>query len=42
YALAAWSIVHGFATLWLAGALPPRVGDDPREAARHVIRRLVE
>ncbi|MEU4679511.1 TetR/AcrR family transcriptional regulator [Micromonospora sp. NPDC023737] len=41
-ALAAWSIVHGFATLWLAGALPPRVGDDPREAARHVISRLVE
>ncbi|MEH0935233.1 TetR/AcrR family transcriptional regulator [Micromonospora psammae] len=39
-ALAAWSIVHGFATLWLAGALPERVGDDPREAARAVIRRL--
>ncbi|WBB65020.1 TetR/AcrR family transcriptional regulator [Micromonospora sp. WMMD812] len=41
-ALAAWSIVHGFATLWLAGALPPRVGDDPREAARVVISRLLE
>ncbi|MFC3504323.1 TetR/AcrR family transcriptional regulator [Micromonospora krabiensis] len=41
-ALAAWSIVHGFATLWIAGALPPRVGDDPREAARIVIRRLFE
>ncbi|SCE80323.1 transcriptional regulator, TetR family [Micromonospora coriariae] len=39
-ALAAWSIVHGFATLWLAGALPPRVGDDPREAARAVVSRL--
>ncbi|MEV4655331.1 TetR/AcrR family transcriptional regulator [Micromonospora sp. NPDC049301] len=39
-ALAAWSIVHGFATLWLAGALPPRVGDDPREAARVVVSRL--
>ncbi|MFG3703775.1 TetR/AcrR family transcriptional regulator [Micromonospora sp. NPDC047670] len=39
-ALAAWSIVHGFATLWLAGALPERVGDDPRAAARAVIRRL--
>ncbi|WP_410809860.1 TetR/AcrR family transcriptional regulator [Micromonospora sp. 067-2] len=38
--LAAWSIAHGFATLWLAGALPDRVGDDPREAARAVLRRL--
>ncbi|MEV4198186.1 TetR/AcrR family transcriptional regulator [Micromonospora globbae] len=40
--LAAWSIVHGFATLWLAGALPDRLGGDPREAARVVIRRLFE
>ncbi|WP_018218554.1 TetR/AcrR family transcriptional regulator [Salinispora vitiensis] len=39
-ALAAWSIVHGFATLWNAGALPDETGDDPREAARVVIRRL--
>ncbi|MEO3775169.1 TetR/AcrR family transcriptional regulator [Micromonospora sp. B9E7] len=39
-ALAAWSIAHGFATLWLAGALPHRVGDSPREAARAVLRRL--
>ncbi|WP_328423459.1 TetR/AcrR family transcriptional regulator [Micromonospora sp. NBC_00389] len=39
--LAAWSIAHGFATLWLAGALPDRVGDDPRVAARAVLRRLV-
>ncbi|MFE0529426.1 TetR/AcrR family transcriptional regulator [Micromonospora parva] len=39
-ALAAWSIAHGFATLWLAGALPDRVGDNPREAARTVLRRL--
>ncbi|SCF36923.1 DNA-binding transcriptional regulator, AcrR family [Micromonospora viridifaciens] len=38
--LAAWSIVHGFATLWLAGALPPRVGPDPEAAARTVISRL--
>ncbi|GIJ77332.1 TetR/AcrR family transcriptional regulator [Micromonospora phaseoli] len=38
--LAAWSIVHGFATLWLAGALPAGVGDDPGEAARTVIRRV--
>ncbi|MEU1604800.1 TetR/AcrR family transcriptional regulator [Micromonospora matsumotoense] len=39
-ALAAWSIVHGFATLWLAGALPPDVEADPCAAARTVIRRL--
>ncbi|MGC1213590.1 MAG: WHG domain-containing protein, partial [Micromonospora sp.] len=41
-ALAAWSIVHGFATLWLAGALPPTTGRDPEAAARAVIRRLFE
>lgn len=41
-ALAAWSIVHGFATLWNAGALPDEAGTDPREAARTVIRRLFE
>lgn len=41
-ALAAWSIVHGFATLWLAGALPPDAGDDPEDAARAVIRRLFD
>jgi AcrR family transcriptional regulator len=41
-ALAAWSIVHGFATLWLAGALPPHFGADPEAAARAVIRRLFE
>ena len=38
--LSAWSIVHGFATLWLSGALPPDLGDDPEDAARSVIRRL--
>jgi AcrR family transcriptional regulator len=38
--LSAWSIVHGFATLWLSGALPPDLGDDPESAARAVIRRL--
>ncbi|TDB79656.1 MULTISPECIES: TetR/AcrR family transcriptional regulator [unclassified Micromonospora] len=40
--LAAWSIVHGFATLWLAGALPPDVGDDPQASAREVIARLFD
>jgi AcrR family transcriptional regulator len=39
-ALAAWSIVHGFATLWLGGALPPELGDDAAAAARSVIRLL--
>lgn len=38
--LAAWSIVHGFATLWLGGVLPPDLGADPEAAARAVIRRL--
>jgi AcrR family transcriptional regulator len=41
-AVAAWSIVHGFATLWLAGGLPPELGDDPAAAAPRVIRRLFE
>jgi AcrR family transcriptional regulator len=40
--LAAWSIVHGFAALWLGGALPPDLGDDPEPAARAVIRLLFE
>ncbi|AVT41327.1 TetR/AcrR family transcriptional regulator [Plantactinospora sp. BB1] len=39
--LAAWSIVHGFATLWLGRVLrPDQVGDDPETAARLVISRL--
>ncbi|MBF9130602.1 TetR/AcrR family transcriptional regulator [Plantactinospora sp. S1510] len=38
--LAAWSIVHGFATLWLGGALPAEVGTDPEAASRAVIRLL--
>ncbi|MEU8181825.1 TetR/AcrR family transcriptional regulator [Micromonospora sp. NPDC049044] len=39
-ALAAWSIAHGFATLWLANALPARVGNNPSKAARQVLSRL--
>ncbi len=39
--LAAWSIVHGFAALWLSGALPADLGDDPVAAARPVLRVLV-
>lgn len=32
--VAAWSLVHGLATLWLNGNLPAEVGDDPEAAAR--------
>jgi hypothetical protein len=38
--VAAWSIVHGFATLWLDGALPPALGADPELAARAVAAQL--
>jgi AcrR family transcriptional regulator len=34
-ALAAWSMMHGLATLWLSGSLPDQ-SDDPRELARAV------
>jgi AcrR family transcriptional regulator len=39
-ALAAWSIVHGFATLWLDGGLPIAAGTDPEVLARAVAARL--
>ncbi|WP_141584834.1 TetR/AcrR family transcriptional regulator [Actinomadura sp. WMMA1423] len=39
--IAAWSIVHGFAHLWLSGALVD-LGDDPVKAADPVIRLLFE
>ncbi|NUT48881.1 MAG: TetR/AcrR family transcriptional regulator [Saccharothrix sp.] len=38
--VAAWSIVHGFATLWNAGALD-RPGQDPVELGRAVAARLL-
>jgi AcrR family transcriptional regulator len=38
-ALAGWSIAHGFATLWLSGALPD-LGTSVEDAARMVLRRL--
>jgi AcrR family transcriptional regulator len=38
--IAAWAIVHGIATLWLNGNLPPRLGDDPEEITRLVASRL--
>ncbi|WP_030441731.1 TetR/AcrR family transcriptional regulator [Actinoplanes subtropicus] len=37
--LAAWSMAHGFATLWLTGAFPDR-DVDPAEAARQVFAEL--
>jgi AcrR family transcriptional regulator len=37
---AAWSLVHGFATLWLNKVLPPRLREDPDDAARSVARLL--
>jgi AcrR family transcriptional regulator len=38
--VAAWSLVHGFATLWLNRALPAELGEDPQTAARAVARFL--
>ena len=35
-ALAAWSMMHGLATLWLSGSLPDPPSDDPRELARAI------
>jgi AcrR family transcriptional regulator len=34
--VAAWSLMHGLITLWLAGNLPPQLGDDPEQIARTV------
>ncbi len=34
--VAAWSLVHGFASLWLTGSLPADLGEDPEAAARAV------
>jgi AcrR family transcriptional regulator len=39
-AMAAWSLVHGLATLWLYGNLPPALGDDPEVVARTVAAHL--
>jgi AcrR family transcriptional regulator len=38
--VAAWSLVHGFATLWLNGALPAELGTNPEPAARDVAKFL--
>jgi AcrR family transcriptional regulator len=38
--VAAWSIVHGLATLWLNGNIPAQLGDDPEEITRVVAAHL--
>jgi AcrR family transcriptional regulator len=38
--VAAWSLVHGLATLWLNGNLPERLGRDPEEITRVVAPHL--
>ena len=38
--VAAWSLVHGIATLWLNDNLPPQLGDDPEEITRLVAAHL--
>lgn len=40
YGVAAWSIVHGLATLWLNGNLPAQLGSDPGEITRVVAAHL--
>jgi AcrR family transcriptional regulator len=40
-AIAAWSLVHGFATLWLIGALSPAADTDPTATARRIITALL-
>jgi AcrR family transcriptional regulator len=38
--VAAWAVVHGLATLWLDGNLPPQLGDDPEQITRAVAAHL--
>jgi AcrR family transcriptional regulator len=38
--VAAWSLVHGLATLWLNHNLPPQLGDDPEQITRDIARYL--
>jgi AcrR family transcriptional regulator len=41
--LAAWSLVHGFSTLWLNDAVDPRLkGTDPMRTAERIARMLFE
>ncbi len=34
--VAAWSLVHGFAALWLQNVMPEQIGEDPEAAARRI------
>ncbi|MGR6916457.1 TetR-like C-terminal domain-containing protein [[Actinomadura] parvosata] len=36
--IAAWSLAHGFTSLWLNGALPESADGDPEALARSMIR----
>jgi AcrR family transcriptional regulator len=38
--VAAWSLVHGLASLWLNHNLPPQLGDDPEQITREVAHYL--
>lgn len=38
--VAAWALVHGLATLYLDGNLPPRLGDDPEAITREIAAHL--
>jgi hypothetical protein len=38
--VAAWALVHGLATLYLGGNLPPALGNDPETIAREVATHL--
>lgn len=38
--VAAWSLVHGFATLWNTGALPSELTHDPEAMTRSIAQRL--
>ena len=40
--VAAWSLVHGLATLYINGNLPPQLGDDPERMARSVASYLFQ
>lgn len=40
-AIAAWSLVHGFATLWLNGALSLTSDADPTATARRIVNALL-
>lgn len=40
--IGAWTFAHGFAELWLSGALPESADGDPEEVARSVIEVLFD